>query len=102
MKAANTERLKIPPTTDHKGGVDTTKQQPKEGDTNIPLNTQEKKKTGTEITLTNPTIDPEVLLDAASELPTEGNPEGTSHEESYILEDEQEGETLSGTKEMRA
>jgi hypothetical protein len=56
----------------------------------------------TEIPLTIPTIDPKVLPNATGEMPTEGNLEDTSHEESYTLEDEQEGETLSGTKEMRA
>jgi hypothetical protein len=55
----------------------------------------------TKTPLTIPTIDPQVLLDITGELPTEGNPESTTQEESYTLEVEHKGETLRGTKETK-
>ena len=51
-----------------------------------------------------PTIDPIVLPNATCDVPAVETPEGSAHDASrtYTIEDEQKGDTLSGTKEMRA
>ena len=68
------------------------------------LNAQRTGETGLKGPIEIPSMDPEILPYATGNVPTEETPEGSEQEvsQTYTLEDEQEGETLTGTKDMRA
>jgi hypothetical protein len=104
-KASNEEHLKTPLPAVSSGSADITIQE-QTINTAIgqPHAAQGAGDTGPEYLPETPLQDPEILPDAMGDVHTEGTPKGSTLETSqtYTLENEQEGETLSGTKEMRA